>query len=467
MKMKLTDYIVNERRLRPFAALSARVATVALLLFIGAPAKADDWPRLGGLGGTGVSLETGLKRAWPDNGPKVLWSCPVSEGFAGPAARDGQVYLLDRENNEQDVLRCFELTAGKELWRLAYDAAGSLPYNGSRNVPTVDEQYVFIVGPFGHFHCVDRATHTVVWSKHLVNDFKDPQIDTAAPAKNREEKLVRAQVPMWGMTQAPLLYRDTVIVAPQTQKTGLVAYEKSTGKMKWQTGYIGRNWYSHVSPYLTTLCGVDQVIMLAQPSDPEKSPANAPPALVSSIDASTGRILWTNSTPGPYKLPIPQPLRIAEDRLLITGGYGLGCVGLQVGCAKDTWSSKVVFHNKNAATHIHAPILYKERIYMTSFKEHGGVANGLACLDIQCNLIGQTGSQFDFGSYLIADGMVFIMHGRTGELHLFELAPDGFKLLAKAKVLDGKNNMVWAPMALSDGKLLVRDQHELKCLELH
>ena len=77
---------------------------------------------------------------------------------------------------------------------------------------------------------------------------------------------------MWGLTQAPLIYRDLVIVAPQTQKIGVVAYEQATGKVRWTSGYIGRNWYSHVSPYLATLCGVDQVIMLAQPSDPEKSP---------------------------------------------------------------------------------------------------------------------------------------------------------------------------------------------------
>jgi hypothetical protein len=58
------------------------------------------------------------------------------------------------------------------------------------------------------------------------------------------------------------------------------------------------------------------------------------------------------------------------------------------------------------------------------------------------------------------------MHGKTGELHLFDLTPDGAKLLAKRKVLEARNNMVWAPMALSRGKLVVRDQHQMKCLDL-
>lgn len=441
---------------------------VVLILCGVSHSYAADWPRLGGPGGSGVSPETGLARSWPAAGPRVLWTLDVAEGFAGPAIRDGQVFLLDRMNDRQDVLRCLDLETGRELWRLAYDAPGTLPYNGSRNVPTVDDQFIFTVGPMGHFHGIDRRTHRIIWSSHLVNDFKDPQIDRAEPPQSRAEKLERAQLPRWGMTQAPLLYRDLVIVAPQTQKTGLVAYEKATGKIRWRSAYIGRNWYSHVSPYLTQLGGIEQVIMLAQPSDPEKSPDQAPPAIVSSIDPNTGNILWTNTTPGPLKLPIPQPLRIADDRLLITGGYGLGCVGFQVVRAASQWDTKVVFRSRMVATHIHSPILYQERVYATSFKEHGGTLTGLACMDLKGEPLWQTGptQQFDFGALLIADGMAFVMHGKTGELHLFELSPGGGKLLAKSKVLNAENGMVWAPLALSQGRLVVRDQHQMRCLDV-
>ncbi len=443
-----------------------------LWVFIGLYASpqshAADWPRLGGPDGAGISAETGLARAWPAEGPRTLWTVDVGEGFAGPAVREGQVFLLDRVASREDVLRCLELKTGRELWRLAYDAPGTLPYNGSRNVPTVDAQRIFAVGPFGHFHCVDRQTHQVIWAKHLVNDFKDPQIDRDERPQTREDKLARAQVPQWGFIQAPLLYRDTVIVAPQTQKTGLVAYEKDTGKIRWQSDYIGRNWYSHVSPYLTKLCGVEQVIMLAQPSDPEKSPADAPPAVISSIDPATGRILWKTQTPGPHKIPIPQPVRVGEDRLFITGGYRMGCVMLQVTRAAGQWETKVLFHNRTVAGHIHSPIRYQDRLYVTSFKEQGGAQTGLVCLDSNGEPLWQTGPalQFDSGSFLIADGMALVMHGKNGQLHLLELADTGPKLLAKAKVLDAQNGTVWAPMALADGKLLVRDQHQMKCLEV-
>ena len=448
--------------------LATVLVSLASCLAVQTLCPAADWPRLGGPEATGVSPETGLARSWPAEGPPTLWTVEVGPGFAGPAVADGQVFLLDRVGDQQDALRCLDLSIGRELWRLTYDAPGSLPHNGSRNVPTVDAQYVFAVGPFGHFHCVDRATHRIVWAAHLVDDFKDPQIDTGKSPETRQEKLERAQLPTWGMTQAPCLYRDLVIVAPQTQSTGLVAYEQNTGKIRWRSGYIGRNWYSHVSPYLSTLAGVEQVIMLAQPSDPEKSPRDAPPAIISSIDPSTGRILWKTQTPGPYKIPIAQPLKIGEDRLFITGGYTFGCMMLQVRQVAGQWEPTILFHRKTVAGFLHSPVLFRNRILVTSFKEQGGSHTGLVCLTTEGDPLWETGPalQFESGAFLIADGLAFVMHGKTGQLHLLELADSGPKLLAQAKVLEAQGAEAWAPMALSDGKLLVRDQHQMKCLDV-
>lgn len=431
-----------------------------------ATARAEDWPRLGGPGGNGFSSETGLARSWPENGPKVWWSLAVGEGYAGAAIRDGQAFVLDRADDLQDVLRCLELATGRELWRAAMDAPGNLPYNGSRNVPTLDGPWIFAVGPLGQFYCFDGHSRQLAWSRHLVNDFKDPQIDRDTPPADRADQLARVQVPMWGMTQAPLPWRDLVIVAPQTGKTGLVAYEKTTGKLRWQSGSLGRNWYSHVSPFLATLDGVDQVIMLAQPSDPEKSPAQAPPALVTAVDPLTGRILWQTQTPRPYKIPIPQPVQTGASRFLVTGGFGLGCVFFEAARKNGAWEAGVGAENRNASAFIHSPVLYRDHLYVLSLKEHGGAATGLVCLNRAGEIQWQTGPglQFDQGPLLVVDGLALVLHGKTGVLHLLEISPAGFKLLAKAKVLDGKTP--WAPMAFSDGKLLVRDLNRMKCLDL-
>lgn len=45
------------------------------------------------------------------------------------------------------------------------------------------------------------------------------------------------------------------------------------------------------------------------------------------------------------------------------------------------------------------------------------------------------------------------------KLTLIEPDPAGFKPLATTELMDAGNN--WAPIALSDGKLLIRDQTKL------
>ncbi len=96
-----------------------RVLCLALGLLRCPASHAADWPRLGGPDATGVSPETGLSRNWPTNGPAVLWSAEVGEGFAGPAICQGEVFLLDRVPSQRDVVRCFDLGTGKELWTVA------------------------------------------------------------------------------------------------------------------------------------------------------------------------------------------------------------------------------------------------------------------------------------------------------------------------------------------------------------
>jgi outer membrane protein assembly factor BamB len=63
---------------------------------------------------------------------------------------------------------------------------------------------------------------------------------------------------------------------------------------------------------------------------------------------------------------------------------------------------------------------------------------------------------------IIADGVIFIMDDESGELVMADASPAGYKELARAKVLGGRE--IWAPMALSDGHLVLRDMSQMKCL---
>lgn len=99
---------------------------------------ASDWPQYLGPYRNAVSSEKGLMRSWPEKGPEVLWTVSVGIGYGGPVVKDGKVYLLDREAKVADIMRCFDLFTGQELWKFSYEAPGSVMFPGSRSVPIVD-----------------------------------------------------------------------------------------------------------------------------------------------------------------------------------------------------------------------------------------------------------------------------------------------------------------------------------------
>ncbi len=110
---------------------------------------AQDWPQFLGPERNSTSPQTGLLRSWPEGGPEVLWSVNVGIGYGGPVVKDGKVYLLDRDDEVGDIMRCFNLQTGEELWKFSYDAPGTVSFPGSRSVPVVDNRHVYTCGPNG------------------------------------------------------------------------------------------------------------------------------------------------------------------------------------------------------------------------------------------------------------------------------------------------------------------------------
>jgi len=82
---------------------------------------------------------------------------------------------------------------------------------------------------------------------------------------------------------------------------------------------------------------------------------------------------------------------------------------------------------------------------------------------------------FNKGSMILVDGVILATDGAK-KLYVIEPDPAGFKALASAEVLTAPpagegisgrfGTMNWAPLALSGGKLLIRDQSRMLCLKV-
>jgi hypothetical protein len=78
---------------------------------------------------------------------------------------------------------------------------------------------------------------------------------------------------------------------------------------------------------------------------------------------------------------------------------------------------------------------------------------------------------FDKGGIILADGLLLVTDG-SSKLYLIEPDPTAFKAISSAELLKGDSGdqrfptQNWAPLALADGKLLIRDQSRLMCVKV-
>ena len=412
------------------------------------PIYAQDWPQYLGPNRNSASAEKGILRSWPEKGPEVLWAASIGIGYGGPVIKDGKIYLLDRDDKVGDKLRCFNLSDGKELWNFAYGAPGSVMFPGSRSVPVIDGNRIYSCGPYGDLYCIDINTHKPIWNKNVWKDYGG------------------GEIPRWAITQCPVVYGDLLIVASQAPQAGVVAYEKLTGKVKWATPSLGPVGY--VSPEIVKVGKESHVVMITASAG---RGASASGGKVIGIDPLTGKVLWeyTNWQCG---IPVPGALDAGDGRVLITGGYQAGAAMLKIEKKADgKYNVKELYKNPDFGAHTQPPVLVNGNFYAQYTTNER--KDGLVCMSMDGQIKWKTGRTplFDKGGIILVDGMLLATDG-SSKLYLIQPDPSAFKPLASSDLLKADSGDTrfptqnWAPLALSNGKLLIRDQSRLICVKV-
>jgi outer membrane protein assembly factor BamB len=411
-----------------------RIIAIGLfgVLLTAVPAAVDeDWPQFRGAARDGISRETGLLRQWPASGPRVRWSVPVGQGYAGAAIVAGRVYHHDYDEAKGEwsvVARA--LADGKEIWRFAEKRVIRPNHAITRSVPAADARYVFSLDPKLGLHCLDAKTGRQIWAKNLVAEYK-------------------ATIPPWYNGQNPLLESDRIVVATGGDAI-LVAFDKATGKEIWRTANPKKLVLTHASVMPAVLGGVKQYVF---------GTLNGPLG----VSAASGALLW--ELPRKFNVAVaPSVLPIDGERVFMTASYDAGSVMVRVRKegtgfrAEREWDMQMNEWNSE----VHTPIVHKGHLFAVGKKKRGL----FTCLSLDGKEVWTSDGKasFELGSYLLADGMFFVLEGKTGVLRLIEANTTGYKELARAQVLSGPD--VWGPMALSDGTLLLRDLTRLVALDV-
>ncbi len=176
-----------------------------------------DWPQFLGPARDGVYPGRDLLETWPAGNPAVLWRVKVGQGWSGPVVSDGKVVLFHRVEDKERVDSLEPLT-GKTIWTAQYPTAYQDDFGfdeGPRATPAISEGSIFTYGAEGALHCWDLATGRQKWGVDTKERFKQSK-------------------GFFGMASSPLIEGDAVILNIGGPGAGIVAFDKSNGKVIWQ-----------------------------------------------------------------------------------------------------------------------------------------------------------------------------------------------------------------------------------------
>lgn len=393
-----------------------RIALAAVTL--AAVAQAADWPRFHGPDGTGIAPDTGINKNWAQRPPQALWQVPMSDdGYAGPSAADGKVFIIDHQG-QQDVVRALDFATGKDVWAFRYDDPGGPNYGYARSTPCFDEGKLYTLGRAGQLLCLNAADGRVLWAKSLARDFG-------------------GQIPTWQYAMSPIIDGDRVVVVPGGRNATVAVLDKQTGNTIWAGG--GSFPAGYAAPAVATINDVKQYVVFAGT------------ALIGAR-ADNGQLLW--QVPWATQHGVNAALPIIDGNFVFaTSGYGFGCGVVEVTAA----GAQAVWGAKTMQAHFSSPIYYKQHIFGTTDP------GDLVCLEGQEGKALWRQRGFEKGGIVIVDDVIIALDGADGNLVMAAAATDAYRELGRLRPLGGQS---WTAPIVADGKLILRNKSTLACLDL-
>ena len=386
-----------------------------------------------------AAADVPLSENWPVSGPPVLWRLDLGEGHAGPAVYRGRVYLLDYdETREGDLLRCFALDSGREIWQRFYKIKTKRNHGVSRTIPAVDDQCVVSLGPQCHVLCVATTNGAFRWGMSLTEKYG-------------------TKVPLWWAGQSPLLDAGEAVLAPGGKKL-LVGVDETSGEVRWETPNPDGWEMSHSSVMILTADGVRQFIYAAAGGI----------AGVAADGPQRGQLLWRTQAFAP-SVVAPSPVPLPDGRFMITAGYGAGGAMFRVARSNGTWQATLQFRTDRRvfACEQQTPIFRDGLLFTVLPNDAGDHRFELVCMDLDGHVLWTSGKDLRFGiGPFLAVGNRFFVLDDVGRLSLLTADRTSCRLLAQADVFEGKGRDSWGPMALVDGRLLLRDCKRMVCLDV-
>lgn len=376
-----------------------------------------DWPGFRGPHRDGKVLGVKIDTDWARSKPMEMWRRPIGPGWSSFAVHGNVLYTQEQRGGDE-VVACYNLSTGVPVW-IHRDAARFWESNagpGPRGTPTYSNGRVYTFGATGIVNALDARSGAVVWSRNASKD-------------------TGAKTPEWGFASSPVVIADSVLVAASGR---LARYDVATGEPRW----IGpEGGVSYSSPVVTTIDGVEQVVLLDTKG-------------ATSVALADGAVLWRYPWAG---YPIVQPALTAEGDILIAVSDSSGTRRLAVEHGVDGWKVEERWTSAALKPYFNDFVVDKGH----AFGFDGGI---LTCIDLNDGKRVWKGGHYGHGQVvLLADQDLLLVVSEEGELALVSAGTDGFKEMARFPAVEGKT---WNHPVVVGDVLLVRNGVEMAAFRL-
>ncbi len=403
----------------------------------------ETWPRFRGADFDNISKSpVKLINKFGAEGPKLVWKVELGEGHSGAAIYEGLVYVLDYDEEKRaDMLRCFSLVDGKEQWTRGYRLNIKRNHGMSRTIPAVTENYIVTIGPMCHVMCLDRETADLRWGLDVAKEYA-------------------SEIPLWYTGQCPLVDNNVAVIATGG-KALMVAIDCETGAKLWEAPNPNGWKMSHSSVLPFTFGGRKMYVYSAVGGL----------VGVAADGDDAGKILW--ETPAwNHSVVAPSPVCMPDGKIFMTAGYGAGSMMLQLSENNGNFSIEPIVEYKPSeglACEQQTPLYWNGHLFGILPKDGGTLRTQLVCVHPSNpkKVIWSSGKEtrFGLGPYFMADNKLFILND-DGTLTVATPSIKNFIRLDQVKVIEDGHD-AWAPFAIANGYLILRDAKTMVCIDLN
>ena len=383
---------------------------------------AQDQSGFRGPGRTGIFQETGLLKKWPDNGPSLaLKISGFGKGYSQPVVSNGIIYLTGTKDST-DYLSAYDLN-GTLKWQTAYGHFWIRTFPENRCTPTVSGNSVYVSSGTGEICRIDATTGSIIW-----------KVDASVKYNGEIHK--------HGNAESLLLTDDAVVYTTGGSVNSAVALRQTDGSLLWKSESLGGS-KSYASPVLMDYAGFRTVLLQTA-------------GHLLCVDAGNGKLLWNYNLIQYHKGDQgvgaqTNPPLVSGNEIFVTSGYNHPALMFSV--SPDGKSVSLKWRNDTLDCHLGGVVCIDGVIYGSDWLSNS--RGNWAAIDWKTGNTFWERSWKNKGPLIAADGMLYLMDEKGGNIALAEPDRRDLKIVSTFRVTEGEGPF-WAHPAIYNGMLYIR-----------